>query len=246
MRSWPVVRRIVGVIDHDAITWGIAPRTAWLILITPVAVVLALAALLAVPPVFLAVTQEDGYLEWGQVLVLALIAGSAAALSRSLARQDRRGLATLYVVVTVGTLFVLFEEVSWGQRIIGLVTPDFLAEINRQGETNIHNIRVIQWLFGFGELVVAVYAIGAGLVAASVRPDLARFYPLVPPAFLATAFLLPGAYRLVRYTVAQEPGRTLNRLAEVAELSLYLGILVFVVLVLIRVRREASESAARA
>jgi len=34
------------------------------------------------------------------------------------------------------------EELSWGQRIIGWETPQFLKKINRQGETTFHNIRI--------------------------------------------------------------------------------------------------------
>lgn len=36
------------------------------------------------------------------------------------------------------------EEISWGQRIFDLQTPEFLKKINRQGETNLHNIVFIQ------------------------------------------------------------------------------------------------------
>jgi hypothetical protein len=37
--------------------------------------------------------------------------------------------------------FVAFgEEISWGQRIFKLRTPEFLMKINQQGETNLHNI----------------------------------------------------------------------------------------------------------
>ena len=32
------------------------------------------------------------------------------------------------------------EEISWGQRIFKVQTPEFLMKINRQGETNLHNI----------------------------------------------------------------------------------------------------------
>ena len=32
------------------------------------------------------------------------------------------------------------EEISWGQRIFGVQTPEFLKKINRQDETNLHNI----------------------------------------------------------------------------------------------------------
>ncbi len=42
----------------------------------------------------------------------------------------------------IGLLFfVAFgEEISWGQRIFGWATPEALAEINYQQETNIHNL----------------------------------------------------------------------------------------------------------
>jgi len=35
------------------------------------------------------------------------------------------------------------EELSWGQRIFNLKTPDFLNEINEQGEINFHNISLV-------------------------------------------------------------------------------------------------------
>jgi hypothetical protein len=36
------------------------------------------------------------------------------------------------------------EEISWGQRIFEIQTPDFLKKINRQDETNLHNIVFLQ------------------------------------------------------------------------------------------------------
>jgi len=42
----------------------------------------------------------------------------------------------------IGILFIVAagEEISWGQRIFGLETPDKLLEINDQNELNFHNI----------------------------------------------------------------------------------------------------------
>ncbi|MCH7622651.1 MAG: hypothetical protein IIB46_01045 [Nitrospinae bacterium] len=34
------------------------------------------------------------------------------------------------------------EEISWGQRIFGWEAPPFIKEINRQKETNIHNLKI--------------------------------------------------------------------------------------------------------
>jgi hypothetical protein len=35
------------------------------------------------------------------------------------------------------------EEISWGQRLVGWETPKIFQEINRQKETNIHNLKVL-------------------------------------------------------------------------------------------------------
>ncbi len=37
-------------------------------------------------------------------------------------------------------LFLFLEEISYGQRLFGITTPDALKEMNLQDETNIHNI----------------------------------------------------------------------------------------------------------
>lgn len=47
-----------------------------------------------------------------------------------------------FLLLAVVFFFGFGEEISWGQRIFGWRTPASLAQINVQGETNIHNIEV--------------------------------------------------------------------------------------------------------
>lgn len=47
------------------------------------------------------------------------------------------GLLAIFFLVVFG------EEISWGQRIFGWETPETLGTLNRQNETNLHNL----WLF---------------------------------------------------------------------------------------------------
>lgn len=47
-----------------------------------------------------------------------------------------------YIFLAVIFFIGFGEEISWGQRIFDWKTPNFFIEINRQGETNIHNIKV--------------------------------------------------------------------------------------------------------
>lgn len=61
-----------------------------------------------------------------------------------------------------GLLFLLvaLEEISWGQRIFGVETPDFLTSRNLQKETNLHNLESegANRLLGF-----LVFAVGVAL-----------------------------------------------------------------------------------
>ena len=51
-------------------------------------------------------------------------------------------------------LFLLMagEEISWGQRILGLPTPDWLREINLQNELTLHNLTALQPAIGSNRL----------------------------------------------------------------------------------------------
>ncbi len=230
------------LVERDARDWGVGPRAAWATLATPFVVLAGAVALLAVRPVWLALTAEDGPLEWVQFLVVVAIVGATAGLGLTGWRHGLRVWGILYALVSLGALFVAIEEISWGQRIVGLVTPAELEEINRQGETNVHNIPLVQNLFGLAELVVAAYAVVASMIVAMRRPAIPHLYLAVPPVLLAGLFLVPAVYRLARYTVVPEAGQTLNRIAEVAELMLYAAILAFVLLALRRLRAEAGTA----
>lgn len=140
-------------------------------------------------------TREDGVVEYGTAvsyLVGALVLGVIAA------RRDRRnvwlwGLAVLFFVVAG-------EEVSWGQRFLGVETPGGLAERNVQGETNLHNIggihgsvRAISLLVLWG-LFVALPGLVRGVPALR---DLARRWRVPVPslwsvvlAVIATGFMV--------------------------------------------------------
>ena len=87
-------------------------------------------------------TVEDGFIEWCTVLVL-LWAMTVCARRVWILRHVRSPLF-LGVTALLG-LFCLFgagEEISWGQRLLGLETPEYLREINSQGEIGLHNIVV--------------------------------------------------------------------------------------------------------
>lgn len=80
--------------------------------------------------------MEDGPLEMATAL-LFLLAGLQVGI-RAYFFQTRRN--PWYLLIAVLLLFVGFEEISWGQRIFGWTTPEWLSGLNVQGETNFHNL----------------------------------------------------------------------------------------------------------
>lgn len=94
-------------------------------------------ALMAVyyPIAYIWATYEDLIGEWCQTYFFL----AASILSVGVVRQDSR-YRWFFVAFTLAALYVVLEEISWGQRIFGFATPEFLREHNLQGEANLHNI----------------------------------------------------------------------------------------------------------
>ncbi len=83
---------------------------------------------------------EDGLIEW--LTALGLIFGSLICFVRVFFLKNFRKKRFLAGTIILGglLLFGFFEEISWGQRIVGFNSPSFFYHYNTQGETNLHNL----------------------------------------------------------------------------------------------------------
>jgi hypothetical protein len=101
-------------------------------------------------PLFVALSHEDGVIEYAQFLFFA----ATSIIWLFIAINTRNGLIFLKgisVALFFGFLFASGEEISWGQRIFGFDTPEILLA-NSQGEANLHNINsgIFNDLFLYG------------------------------------------------------------------------------------------------
>ncbi|SHI46556.1 hypothetical protein SAMN04487911_102148 [Arenibacter nanhaiticus] len=86
--------------------------------------------------------QEDGPVEWGTAILLLCI--SVLCLFR-LKRFWNHKKALWKIGTFIFVILFFFaagEEISWGQRILGIESGEFFMENNAQGETNLHNLVV--------------------------------------------------------------------------------------------------------
>jgi hypothetical protein len=92
--------------------------------------------------------REDGIIEdLGALgLLLASIGFGVAYRRSSSARRVAAGMAkavkrnVFYLLLCLFFAVAFMEEISWGQRIFHVQTPEALKQLNRQGETNLHNL----------------------------------------------------------------------------------------------------------
>lgn len=85
--------------------------------------------------------KEDGFFETAGAIFFLL----SAILFFSLSLKN--GEPNIYkrvffILLGCAFLFAFFEEISWGQRIFNLTTPQLLQEINVQKEINLHNLEI--------------------------------------------------------------------------------------------------------
>jgi hypothetical protein len=169
-----------------------------------------------------------------QVLFYGLAFILALFVTRRQWQESRQWMALLYLGFCAGLFFLIGEELNWGQRIFGWSTSDSFAEINKQGETNLHNIYGVGATFKWVQMLVGAYGTLLPLVPLFWRIP-ARwqkvFSLLVPHYTLVPYFGLLFVWRLYRNLVPdlQAFYFVIAEYNEVMEWALAMGLFLFTV-----------------
>lgn len=86
--------------------------------------------------------KEDGFIENFTVIPLAIGGVTSIMYLFKLSRYRSWLFNACMVFIAVFCFFIAGEEISWGQRIFNIETPEFFLENNLQQETNLHNLIV--------------------------------------------------------------------------------------------------------
>ena len=137
---------------------------------------------------------EDMFYEW---LTAIFYFAASGILVFTFFKKDLSGRYKLFIIAfAILFFFVAMEEISWGQRILGIETPETLAEINEQGETTIHNLHtsLFQFLLKGGSLLLGVIIPVLYKSTDFVKNIVKKFeFPVMSPDF-HFFFLLPITY----------------------------------------------------
>lgn len=192
--------------------------------------------------------EEDGVVEY---LTAALyLASSLVAIGIAVGfRKKSSLLCYAYAFLALGLFFVFGEEISWGQRILDIPTPEIVSEHNHQDEINLHNLDIFMGKRG-GEfvgrpllhklyMIVGLYGAGSWVLLRIKQRNVLISPYFIPEWYLAGYFLQVLIYYVYNDYIKPETSRFSldeNTLGlswaeqEPAELILGVGFFLFVLI----------------
>lgn len=133
------------------------------------------------------IAMEDGFVEYMTAFSYFLSSILALLISIRFINNKYTFFGGSYFILAC-CLFIIFgEEISWGQRILNIETPESLRNINLSGE--IHNIKQLDRTFQKGYVLVGFY--GAFLWPTLYFKKLRRKYnSVINPYFIPNWYLM--------------------------------------------------------
>ena len=144
VEQYPAVTRLLAWLEQScpAFSKMTGKPPAWLWLWVPVVFyVLVVGSLLVSDEFHFWVVNDERGLGENLTTLFFLAAGITAFLIFRARRVFAdHPLKWTFPVIAVVAIFVAGEEASWGQHFFGWGTPDWMVELNKQDETNLHNM----------------------------------------------------------------------------------------------------------
>jgi hypothetical protein len=113
--------------------------------------------------------REDGLVETSETLYLLVAAAFALGGAWRLRRRGEPTLAAVYALLGVCFFFVGMEEISWGQRMFGVASPEFFRAFNAQEELTIHNLGPVQVVLDYAYFGLGIFGAFAWVAVAPLE-----------------------------------------------------------------------------
>jgi len=226
---------VVGIINFD---WSaIKKHWQWAVFVTPILLMGHLIMLQWNYPhlIFAKLKQEDGlfeYLTFAAYLVTSFFAvQTLRRVIRGFSAEWRRViLVAMFSLAAIGAFLIAGEEISWGQRLLGVETPPEIVEISSQEDLTFHNLKSVIGLVYFSYAGLGIYAAALGMVMLVVLqrlPSALRPWAqiLIPKWYWSLFFVPMVVYVYLRETDGYV---TFGHWEEVSEMVFSFGIAGFI------------------
>lgn len=178
---------------------------------------------------------EGGIIEYATSLAYFLSFIFALPIGKLFFQKRQKLLGFYYYLLAGFCLFIGLEELSWGQRFIGVQSPDFFEKYNSKSELSLHNLVWLESYLYFGFIILgALGGIGWFIVKLIEQNQNKKNSPflssyLVPSWFISSFFLIVFAYFFTLQYMSQWEVM-LTPIKECMELTLALGFFWFILI----------------
>jgi hypothetical protein len=132
------------------------------------------------------IIEEDSWLENMQAIAYLVASVFSFLVMAGFAQRRRTLHALLFFIFAMALIFICLEEISWGQRILNLPTPEYFKAHNKQSELSFHNLDIVRQssLIKLYILVGLVGSFGWLMIPKRIKRD----------ERIAIAYLIPDWY----------------------------------------------------
>ncbi|MHC4104563.1 MAG: hypothetical protein ACYSR9_06455 [Planctomycetota bacterium] len=223
------------LLSNGASVWNFSQRKLILMWLIPVLIVgIAAVSALMGKEMYKLFTGEGQIAETLQVIFYAAAFVLNLNIIRLLSKDGQKVIAPLYIIVCIGLFFMIGEELNWGQQIIRWETAESWKAINKQKETNLHNIYGVGYAFKWLQLVVGAYGTILPLLVGGFtmfKRFESRLSFIIPHYTLVPFFMPLFVWRIYRNFL--EPPKkyyfAISEFNEVMELILAIGMVLFMI-----------------
>lgn len=178
--------------------------------------------------------SEDSITEYLQAIAYFLSGGIFVVVGIKGSSIGSHLQKVFFLIAGFGILLIAFEEISWGQRLFGIKTPEWFQKNNIQKEISFHNLEPIQktihiayaltgFVFSFGWIPLRY-----DRSFIKLTPDIMSIIRMLKPYRYLMTYFLPIFLFYTYLSLTGSPGNyfTFND-QEIAELLLSLGFLMY-------------------
>lgn len=182
---------------------------------------------------YVRMVKEDSVVEYLTSAIYLISSIIAASISVSFFKKKNNFLCISYAFLATGMFFIFGEEISWGQRILGISSPDYYLQHNVQQEFNLHNLKVVeQYLLHNSFILIGGYGTFSWILLKTKRTN-SLPYPYFIPEWYLSSYFLPALLFYVYHDYVMPYYNLLEftwREQEPSEFILSMGFFLFVLI----------------
>ncbi len=167
---------------------------------------------------YIYLTREDNLVEW-VTFVLLFLTGVLSLIIAIQIRKNQGPYFWFFLIFSILCILSSLEEISWGQRILGIKSPEFFLKGSDQREINIHNV-IQKWAKNLSIFWITydlktkhivgltLFVYGTCLPIIALNRSISSFFRrkqfVVPPPILSFGFLIAALMMFDKPTGQEE------------------------------------------